>query len=336
MAIKIAINGFGRIGRCVARIAANDPNVDLVAINDLTSPEQLAYLFKYDSVHGKFDGSAELVDGNLIVNGDKMKVLSERDPSKLPWKELGVDYVLECTGFFRKREDAAKHIEAGAKFVLISAPGKDVDMTFVMGVNHEKFTADMTIIDVASCTTNCLAPVAKVLNDSFGIEYGMLTTIHSYTNDQSLLDSPHSKDFRRARAAAVNMVPTSTGAAVAVSRALPELTGKLDGMAIRVPTPNVSVVDLVVHTAKKASVESVNAAMKAAASDGPLKGILAYSEEPLVSSDLMSDPHSSIFDAGSTMVLNDHMVKILSWYDNEWGYSNRMIDALKYADKVKG
>lgn len=335
MAIKIAINGFGRIGRCVARIAANDPNVDLVAINDLTSPEQLAYLFKYDSAHGKFDGTSEYKDGNFIVNGDKMKVFSERDPSKLPWKELGVDYVLECTGFFRKREDAAKHIEAGAKFVLISAPGKGVDMTFVKGVNHEKFTKDMTIIDVASCTTNCLAPIAKVLNDSFGIQSGMITTIHSYTNDQSLLDSPHSKDFRRARAAAVNMVPTSTGAAVAVSRALPELAGKLDGMAIRVPTPNVSVVDLVATLEKKVTIESINAAMKAA-SEGYLKGILRYTDEPLVSTDLMNDPHSSIFDSESTMVLNENMVKVLSWYDNEWGYSSRMIDALKYAAEVKG
>lgn len=334
MAIKIGINGFGRIGRCVARIAAGNDNVDLVAINDLTSAEQLAYLFKYDSTHGTFAGDVELGDNAITIAGDHVKVFSERDPSNIPWGDLGVDYVLECTGMFRKREDAAKHLGAGAKFVLLSAPGKGVDMTCVMGVNHETFTPDMEIIDVASCTTNCLAPVAKVLNDAFGIDKGLMTTIHAYTNDQSLLDSPHSKDFRRARAAAVNMVPTSTGAAVAVTRALPELEGKLDGMAVRVPTPNVSCVDLVATFEKSVSVEAINNAMKEA-SQGQLKGILGYTEDPVVSSDMIDNPHSSIFDAGATITIGDKMAKILSWYDNEWGYSSRMIDALLYVDSKR-
>jgi glyceraldehyde 3-phosphate dehydrogenase len=333
MAIKIGINGFGRIGRCVARIAANDPNVDLVGINDLTSPELMKHLFKYDSAHGTFDGDVELEGNNLVINGDTMRVTAERDPTKLDWGAVGADYVLECTGMFRARADAAKHIEAGAKFVLISAPGKGVDMTFVMGVNHDKFESSYEIIDVASCTTNCLAPVAKVLNDSFGIEHGLMTTIHSYTNDQGLLDAPH-KDFRRARAAAINMVPTTTGAAIAVTRALPELEGRLDGMAVRVPTPNVSCVDLVVNTRDKVTVESINHAIIEAA-DGPLKGILSYTDEPLVSTDFMGNPHSSIFDLLTTKVIGDHMAKILTWYDNEWGYSNRMVDALKYAAENK-
>jgi glyceraldehyde 3-phosphate dehydrogenase len=332
MAIKIAINGFGRIGRCVARIALADPEVDLVAINDLTSPDQLAYLFKYDSTHGRFRGNVELSEDTMTVEGDSFRVFAEPDPAKLPWDELGVDYVLECTGFFRKRDDAAKHLEAGASFVLISAPGKGVDMTFVMGVNHEEFNADMQIIDVASCTTNCLAPVAKVLNDAFGIERGLMTTVHAYTNNQNLLDSPHKKDFRRARAAAINMVPTTTGAAIAVTRALPELEGKLDGMAVRVPTPNVSMIDLVCTFENDITTESINDAMREAAA-GPLKGVLGIAEDPVVSSDLVDDPHSSIFDTGATKTLGDRMAKVLSWYDNEWGYSNRMIDALKYASE---
>lgn len=330
MAIKIAINGFGRIGRCVGRIALQDPNIDLVAINDLTSPEQLAHLFKYDSTHGKYPGSVKVEGDSITVDGDSFKVFAERDPAKLPWGELGVDYVLECTGFFRTREDALKHVEAGAKFVLISAPGKGVDMTFVLGVNHEKFTADMQVIDVASCTTNCLAPLAKVLNDSFGIEHGLMTTVHSYTNDQRLLDAPH-KDLRRARAAAINMVPTTTGAAVAVTRALPELEGKLDGMAVRVPTPNASMVDLVCTFEKDVTVDAINAAMKAAA-EGALRGVLSYTEEPIVSSDVIDDPHSTVFDALATLTIGPRMAKVIAWYDNEWGYSNRMIDALKYAD----
>lgn len=334
MALNIAINGFGRIGRAVARIAANDPNINLVAFNDLTSKEQLAYLFRYDSVHGRFNGTVEVTETGLIINGDEVKVFAERDPSKLPWGELGVDYVLECTGIFRKREQAAMHLEAGAKVVLISAPGKGVDMTTVMGVNHTDYKPEFQVIDVASCTTNCLAPVAKVLNDSFGIEYGLMTTIHSYTNDQALLDTPHKDDFRRARSAAVNMVPTSTGAAVAVTKALPELKGRLDGMAIRVPTPNVSCVDLVATLKKSVTREEVNAAMKEAA-EGPLKGILGYTDEPVVSTDVMTVAYSSLFDSELTSVIGGNMVKIISWYDNEWGYSNRMLDVLKYVDSVR-
>ena len=332
MTLKIAINGFGRIGRAVGRIAAKDPNIDLVAINDLTSPEQLAYLFKYDTVHGRYDGDVK-VDGNkIIIDGDVIEISSERDPANLKWGDKGVDYVLECTGFFRKRADAAKHLEAGAKKVLISAPGKGVDMTIVMGVNHEDYKAEYDVIDVASCTTNCLAPVAKVLDDSFGIEYGLMTTIHSYTNDQRLLDAPHS-DFRRARAAAQNMVPTSTGAAIAVTRVLPQLEGRLDGMAVRVPTPNVSCVDLVATLKKTASAEEINAAMKEA-SEGPLKGILGYTDEPIVSSDVMTLPFSSLFDSEITTTIGPSLVKILSWYDNEWGYSNRMVDTLKHVHSV--
>ena len=334
MALKIAINGFGRIGRAVARIAAKDPNINLVAFNDLTSKEQLAYLFRYDSVHGRFDGTVELTEAGMVIDGDEVKVFAERDPAKLPWGELGVDYVLECTGFFRKREEAAKHLQAGAKVVLISAPGKGVDMTTVMGVNHSDYKPEYQVIDVASCTTNCLAPVAKVLHDSFGIEYGLMTTIHSYTNDQALLDTPHKEDFRRARSAAVNMVPTSTGAAVAVTKALPQLKGRLDGMAIRVPTPNVSCVDLVATLGKEVTAEQVNAAMKEAA-EGPLKGILGYTEDPIVSTDVMTVSYSSLFDAKLTSVIGGRMVKVIAWYDNEWGYSSRMIDVLKYVDSVR-
>ena len=333
MTLKLAINGFGRIGRAVGRIVAKDPNIDLVAINDLTSADQLAYLFKYDTVHGRYDGEVSVDGDTITIDGDAVKISSERDPSKLAWGDKGADYVLECTGFFRKREDAAKHLAAGAKKVLISAPGKNVDMTIVMGVNHDQYKAEYDVIDVASCTTNCLAPVAKVLEDSFGIEHGLMTTIHSYTNDQSLLDSPHSSDFRRARAAAQNMVPTSTGAAVAVSRVLPQLKGRLDGMAIRVPTPNVSCVDLVANLKKSATAEAINAAMKEA-SQGSLRGILGYTEEPIVSSDVMTVSYSSLFDAGLTTTIGPSLVKILSWYDNEWGYSSRMVDTLKHVHSV--
>jgi len=334
MAIKIGINGFGRIGRCVARIAAQNPSVDLVAINDLTSAEQLAYLFKYDSTHGKYAGVVSNTENSITVDGDKIRVFSEKDPSNIPWGELGVDYVLECTGIFRNKEQASKHIEAGAKFVLMSAPGKGLDMTFVLGVNEKGFTPDMTVIDVASCTTNCLAPVAKVLHENFGIQNGLMTTIHSYTNDQGLLDAPHKSDFRRARAAAVNMVITTTGAAVAVTKAMPELKGKLDGMSVRVPTPNVSCVDLVATFEKPVTVESINAAMKKAAQT-TLNGILAYTEDPVVSTDMMNDPHSSIFDSKATMVIGTHMAKTISWYDNEWGYSARMVDALLFVDNKR-
>ncbi len=327
---KIAINGFGRIGRCVARIALNDPDVELVAINDLADAEQLALLFERDSVHGTYDGDVESGDGKLVVDGQHIDVHAVSDPSELPWGDLGVDIVLESTGVFRKRADAEKHLEAGANKVIISAPGKGVDLSMCMGVNHEEYSPEMDIVDVASCTTNCLAPVAKVLNDRFGIEKGLMTTVHAYTNNQNVLDTPHKKDFRRARAAAVNMIPTSTGAAIAVTKVLPELKGKLDGMAIRVPTPNVSCIDLTVALGdSSADVDTVNAAFEEAAK-GSMKNVLGYSEQPLVSTDYVGNPHSSIVDAGSTMDVGAGFIKILSWYDNEWGFSNRMIDAAKW------
>ncbi|TXD37354.1 type I glyceraldehyde-3-phosphate dehydrogenase [Lujinxingia vulgaris] len=332
MTTKIAINGFGRIGRCVGRIALADPDVELVAVNDLTSPEQLAVLFKYDSVHGTYPGTVEAVDGGIRIDGKLLKVTSLRDPAELPWGELGVDMVIESTGVFRKREQAAKHLDAGAKRVLISAPGKGVDLSLCMGVNNDDFNDDMKIVDVASCTTNCLAPVAKVLDEVFGIELGLMTTVHSYTNDQVILDTPHPSDFRRARAAAVNMIPTTTGAAIAVTKVLPQLKGKLDGMAIRVPTPNVSCIDLTVRLGKKADVDSVNKALREAA-EGPLKGILGFSDEPLVSSDYIGNPNSSIVDGLSTMALGDDFIKVISWYDNEWGFSNRMVDVAKFIAK---
>ena len=335
MSTRIAINGFGRIGRCVARSASNNPNIDLVAVNDLADAEQLTYLFKYDSVHRKFGADVSLDGDTLTIDGDEIKVFSERDPSQLPWGEMNVDYVLECTGFFRKREDAAKHLEAGAEFVLVSAPGKGLDLSVVYGVNHQDIDVDdMQIIDTASCTTNCLAPVAKVLNDEFGIESGLMTTIHAYTSSQNIVDGPHKKDWRRGRAAAENMVPTTTGAAVAVTRVIPELEGKLDGMAVRVPTANVSMVDLVVNLEQDVTVDSVNAAFQSAA-EGDLAGVLGYSEEPLVSTDYMSDPHSSTVDAESTLVAGNRTVKVISWYDNEWGFSNRMLDVLSYVDSQR-
>ncbi|QDG51731.1 type I glyceraldehyde-3-phosphate dehydrogenase [Persicimonas caeni] len=335
MAIRIGINGFGRIGRCVGRILMDDPDVELVAVNDLTSPEQLAYLFKYDTVHRKYDGNVEVTEDGLNIGGTDVKVMSERDPANLGWGDLGVDYVFECTGFFRKREDAQKHLDAGADFVLVSAPGKGLDLSVVYGVNHKDIDVDnMQIIDVASCTTNCLAPVAKVLNDTFGIENGLMTTVHAYTNNQALLDSPHKKDFRRGRAAAQNMVPTSTGAAVAVSRVIPELEGKLNGMAVRVPTPDVSLIDLVCQFEKSVSVDTVNDALTEAA-NGDLKGVLGVTSDPVVSTDLMGDPHSSVVDLESTMSSGDKMAKVVSWYDNEWGFSNRMVDVVKYVASQK-
>ncbi len=334
MAIRIGINGFGRIGRSVGRIVMQDPDVELVAVNDLTSPESLAYLFKYDTVHRKFDGDVEVTDNGLNIGGHDVKVLAERNPADLPWGDLGVDYVFECTGFFRKREDAQKHLDAGAKFVLVSAPGKGLDLSVVYGVNHKDIDPDsMKIIDVASCTTNCLAPVAKVLNDTFGIEHGLMTTVHAYTNNQALLDSPHSKDFRRGRAAAQNMVPTSTGAAVATTRVIPALEGKLDGMAVRVPTPDVSLIDLVCQFDKSVSVESINDALKEAAA-GELKGVLGVTNDPVVSTDQMGDPRSSVVDLQSTMAVGDKMAKVVSWYDNEWGFSNRMVDVVKYVAQL--
>jgi glyceraldehyde 3-phosphate dehydrogenase len=333
--MNVAINGFGRIGRSVARILARDAEVNLVAVNDLSDPEQLAHLFKYDTVHGTFDGDVSVEGSKIQLDDESFELVAERDPSDLPWGELGVDYVLECTGKFRTREDAGKHLQAGADHVVISAPGKgDIDYSVVYGVNHGGLEADMEIIDNASCTTNCLAPIAKVLNDEFGIESGSMTTVHSYTNSQNLLDGSHNKDWRRARAAAENIVPTTTGAAKAVTGVLPELEGKLDGMAVRVPTPNVSLVDLVVDLKTEVTKEDIDAAMKSA-SDGELAGVLGYTEEPLVSSDLEGDPHSSVYDADSTMVTNDNMVKVISWYDNEWGFSNRMVDVVKYMQSLK-
>jgi glyceraldehyde 3-phosphate dehydrogenase len=329
MSVKVGINGFGRIGRNVFRAALNNSNVEIVAINDLTDANMLAHLLKYDTVHGTLAEDVTVDGEYLVVGGHKVKVLAERDPAQLGWGGLGVDVVVESTGRFTKREDAAKHLEAGAKKVIISAPASNEDITIVMGVNEEKYDANNHhVISNASCTTNCLAPFAKVLNDTFGIKRGMMTTIHSYTNDQQILDLPH-KDYRRARAAAENMIPTSTGAAKAVSLVLPELKGKLNGMAMRVPTPNVSIVDLVMELEKDVTAEDVNAALKTAA-EGPLKGILAYSDLPLVSTDYNGSTASSTIDALSTMVLEGNMVKVLSWYDNEVGYSSRVVDLVDY------
>ncbi|MBM7096918.1 MULTISPECIES: type I glyceraldehyde-3-phosphate dehydrogenase [Alteribacter] len=332
MATKIGINGFGRIGRNVFRAALNNNDVEVVAVNDLTDADMLAHLLQYDSVHGKLDATVEVQGENLVVDGKEIKVLAERDPAKLGWGDLGVEVVIESTGRFTKRADAAKHIEAGAKKVLISAPASDEDLTVVMGVNEESYDADNHhVISNASCTTNCLAPFAKVLNDKFGIRRGMMTTVHSYTNDQQILDLPH-KDYRRARAAAENIIPTTTGAAKAVALVLPELKGKLNGGAMRVPTPNVSLVDLVAELDKEVTAEEVNAAFKEAA-EGDLKGVLGYSEEPLVSGDYNGNPESSTVDALSTMVMEGNMVKVISWYDNEWGYSNRLVDLVGYIAK---
>jgi glyceraldehyde 3-phosphate dehydrogenase len=328
MAINVAINGFGRIGRLVYRHALGEAGINVVAVNDLTSPEILAHLLKYDSVHGRFPGKVSATENGIKVNDTILKVLSETDPASLPWKDMGVDIVIESTGRFTKKELASQHIEAGANKVIISAPSPDADIMIVMGVNDSEYKKDAhDVISTASCTTNCLAPVAKVLNDSFGITKGLMTTIHAYTNDQRILDLPH-KDLRRARAAAVSMIPTTTGAARAVSKVLPALAGKLDGMAVRVPTADGSLVDLTVELEKSTSKEEINAAMKQAA-EGPLKGILEYTEDPIVSVDIIGNPHSSIFDAPSTMVVGDNLFKVLSWYDNEFGYSGRMVDMLK-------
>jgi glyceraldehyde 3-phosphate dehydrogenase len=328
MALRVAINGFGRIGRMVLRAAIKDTTIDIVAINDLTDAKTLAHLLKYDSVHGKFAGKVEVANGAIVVNGKSIKIYAEKDPALLPWKKDKIDVVLESTGRFTARDKAELHLKAGAKKVIISAPATGEDITIVMGVNSHLYDGKKHhIISNASCTTNCLAPVAKVLNDAFGIEKGLVTTVHSYTNDQCILDLPH-KDLRRARAAAMSMIPTSTGAAKAVSLVLPELKGKLDGMAIRVPTPNVSVVDLVCTLKKKTDADKVNAALKKA-SKGTLKGILGFEEEPLVSIDFNGNPLSSIVDAGSTKVIDSTMVKVLSWYDNECGFSRRVVDLLK-------
>ena len=332
MTIRVGINGFGRIGRLVFRAGIVRDDIEIVAVNapDKT-PEQLAYATKYDSVHGKFDGSVEIVDGNLVVNGKNVKLLNSRDPSKLPWGELGVDYVLECTGKFLTKESAQPHLDAGAKVVVLSGPSKDDTPMFVCGVNLDKYDTSMTVVSNASCTTNCLAPVCKVLQDKFGIKEGLMNTIHAYTNDQKTLDFPH-KNYSRGRAAALSIIPTSTGAAKAISEVMPELKGKLNGFALRVPTPDVSVVDLTVVLEKPATVDEVNAAMKEAAA-GSLKGILEYEPEDLVSMDFVGDTHSSIFAPMHTMAMGDRMIKLLSWYDNECGYSNRVIDLANYIFK---
>ncbi len=332
MALRVAINGFGRIGRNFLRTSWGHDELEIVAINDLTDAKTLAHLLKYDSVHDMFDADVKTGNGSITVGGKEIKIFAVTEPEKLPWKDNGVDVVVESTGRFVDRLSSTKHLDAGAKWVIISAPAKEPDATICMGVNEETLDpAKHKIISNASCTTNCLAPVAKVIHNEFGIVRGLMTTIHSYTNDQRILDLPH-KDLRRARAAALNMIPTTTGAAKAVGIVLPELKGKLNGMAIRVPTPNVSVVDLVAEVGKDITAEEINSALKKA-SEGPMKGILQYSEEPLVSGDFNGNPHSSIVDAAITMVLDGKMAKVLAWYDNEWGYSTRVRDLILYIFK---
>ncbi len=332
--VKVAINGFGRIGRMVFKAGFKDENIEFVAVNDLTDAKTLAHLLKYDSVHGNFPGTVEEKEGAIIVDGKEVKVFAEKNPADLPWADLGVDVVIESTGFFRTREKVQLHLDAGAKKVILSAPGKDKEnpiKTIVMGVNDDEITAEDTMISNASCTTNCLAPISKVLNEKFGIKRGFMTTVHGYTNDQKILDAPHS-DLRRARNAATNIIPTTTGAAKAVGLVLPELKGKLDGIAIRVPVQDGSATDLVVEMEKDVTAEEINAAIKEAA-EGELKGILQYTEDLIVSGDVIDNDHSSIFDAQSTKVMDGNFVKVLSWYDNEWGYSCRMIDMIKFMSK---
>jgi len=332
MAVKIGINGFGRIGRLVYRAAYENKNAEIVAVNDLADAKTNAHLLKYDSVHGTFPGNVEMKDGNIVVDGKVVKVLSERDPQAIPWREMGVDIVIESTGVFTAADKASSHLTAGAKKVIITAPAKGDAFTVVMGVNEGSYDpAKHHVVSNASCTTNCLAPVAKILNDNFKIIKGLMTTVHAYTNDQHTLDLMH-KDLRRARAAALSIIPTTTGAARAVAKVLPELEGKLNGFAMRVPTPNVSVVDLVVNVEKSTGVEEVNAAFRKAA-EGELKGILEYTEEPLVSKDFNGNPHSAIVDALSTMVMDGNMVKAIAWYDNEWAYSTRVVDLALFMAK---
>ncbi len=330
MATKVAINGFGRIGRVVYRIAHADPDVEVVAVNDITDADMLGHLLKFDSTHGRFDGDVQVKGDSLVVDGKELKVLAEKDPSKLPWQDMGVDVVLESTGVFRTRDKIELHLKAGAPRVLLSVPAKspeDVDATVVLGVNDADMNSDVKILSNASCTTNCLAPMVKAVNDAFGIQEGLMTTIHSYTNDQKILDLPH-KDKRRARSAAANIIPTTTGAAKAIGLVIPELKGKMNGMAVRVPTVDGSLVDLVVELKKEASVEDINAAVKNAA-EGSMAGILEYSEDPLVSTDIIGTSASSIFDSLSTMKIGEKMVKLVSWYDNEYGYSSRCVDLFK-------
>ena len=331
MAVKVGINGFGRIGRNVLRAAyARGAEVDWVAVNDITDTGTLAHLFKYDSILGTFPGEVEATDDGIVIDGNELRVFSERDPAALPWSDVGADVVIESTGLFTDRENASKHLSAGAQKVIVSAPATDPDVTVALGVNFDDaYDRDNhRIISNASCTTNCLAPVARVLHDTFGIEHGVMTTIHAYTSDQSLQDMPH-KDLRRARAAAINLVPTSTGAAKAIGLVIPELDGKLNGLSVRAPVPTGSVVDLVCTVEREASVESVNQAFAERADTGPLEGILEYSDAPLVSTDIVSSPYSAIFDSGLTMVIDGNLVKAVAWYDNEWGYSNRLIDLVQ-------
>ena len=332
--IKVAINGFGRIGRLVFRAAQDRKNIQIVGINDLISVDYMAYMLKYDTVHGQFNGTIDIKDGKLVVNGNAIRITSEKDPANLNWKELDVDYVVESTGLFLTKEKAQGHIAAGAKRVVMSAPSKDDTPMFVMGVNNDKYTADMQFVSNASCTTNCLAPIAKVLNDKWGITDGLMTTVHATTATQKTVDGPSAKDWRGGRAAAGNIIPSSTGAAKAVGKVIPSLNGKLTGMSMRVPTLDVSVVDLTVNLAKPAKYDEICAAMKAA-SEGELKGILGYTEDAVVSSDFIHDPHTSIFDAKAGIALTDTFVKVVAWYDNEWGYSNKVVDLIEYMDTVK-
>jgi glyceraldehyde 3-phosphate dehydrogenase len=332
--MKIGINGFGRIGRLVFRAAINNPKVEIVGINDLIEVDYMAYMLKYDSTHGMFKGDIAVEGGHLVVNGKKIRVTAEKDPANLKWNEVGAEYVVESTGLFLTMDTAAKHIAAGAKRVIMSAPAKDDTPTFVMGVNHHKYTADMTIVSNASCTTNCLAPIAKVLNDNFGILEGLMTTVHAVTATQKTVDGPSAKDWRGGRGAYQNIIPSSTGAAKAVGLVIPELKGKLTGMSFRVPTPDVSVVDLTCRLEKGASYETIKAAMKAA-SENEMKGILGYTEDEVVSNDFLGDARTSIFDAKAGISLNDNFVKVVSWYDNEWGYSNKVVDLICHMDTVK-
>ncbi len=332
--MKIGINGFGRIGRLVFRAAINNPQVEIVGINDLIEVDYMAYMLKYDSTHGIFKGDIAVDGGHLVVNGKKIRVTAEKDPANLKWDEVGAEYVVESTGLFLTMDTAAKHIAAGAKRVIMSAPAKDDTPTFVMGVNHNKYTADMTIVSNASCTTNCLAPIAKVLNDNFGILEGLMTTVHAVTATQKTVDGPSAKDWRGGRGAYQNIIPSSTGAAKAVGLVIPELKGKLTGMSFRVPTPDVSVVDLTCRLEKGASYDTIKAAMKKA-SENEMKGILGYTEDEVVSNDFLGDARTSIFDAKAGISLNDNFVKVVSWYDNEWGYSNKVVDLICHMDTVK-
>ena len=333
MAVKVGINGFGRIGRLVFRAAVNNPNIEIVGINDLITPDYMAYMLKYDTIHGRFNGTVDYTENSLIVNGKSIRVTAEKDPANLRWSEVGAEYVVESTGLFLTKEKAAGHIKAGAKHVVMSAPSKDDTPMFVMGVNHETYISDMQFVSNASCTTNCLAPVAKVLNDNFGITDGLMTTVHSITATQKTVDGVSMKDWRGGRGASYNIIPSSTGAAKAVGKVIPSLNGKLTGMSMRVPTLDVSVVDLTVNLAKPAKYEEICAAMKKAA-EGELKGILDYTEDMVVSSDFIGDAHTSIFDAKAGIALTDTFVKVVAWYDNEWGYSNKVLMLIEHMAKV--